>query len=779
MKRLLSAVTAAALCLTNLCLFEPLYSVHAAEEATSEWDAVLYGQYDSWQEAYYDLISYYYNQHYGEPEVLANMVRFEPFDLNGDGRPELVFSSGDYHMADVYIFTFTDGYLTLAGTLTGSWGKIGTTCGRKYIYNSDSHMGVIQTYIYQLSENQLTPVISFVNSVDAAVDSGSNYYKGYKINDNIVSAEEYNSKLDTYTVQTPQDSLSIGKKYTFSDLKGTDNGFEYQFLFDQVAISGYNNQDSNVTIPSTINGLPVTSIASFAFYDMDAIKKVSIPETVVKIQSYSFYECDSLTQVRLPSSLRFIECAFPQCDSLQSIDISADNPFYAVQDGVLFDKQRQALIQYPAGKSASVYTVPDTVTMICTSAFAGAVYLKSVTLPESVENIYEDAFFECRNLSDVYILNKECGIWDFWDDGTGETINNYAEYNNDTYYFVYFFNGTIHGYAGSTAEDYAYEHCRKFASLEGDTSPQNVNAEPWRKAYIRYLRNLSRQFDGSVGQRTNYSLIDFDQNGIPELVMADKGQNYINDQPQVFTYSDGMVTKVSEYVEDNKFGSGWWSIYSPSLYANTEYGYYYCDYESQMLFFKYNGKQFVLESILQKWDNDYRYNGYSTTKANYDQQLQKYKSVLDSGIKVNYEFYITNFEPVLNYNKPEPQLITTTAAPQTSTLPPITTTTSTVSSVTTQPITTVSTLPVTDFVRGDVNSDGEVSVDDAQLTLKAYTERMAGNDMKLTDEQFKAADVDGNGEISVEDAQWLLKYYTEKYVAGKDITWDDIFGKKT
>lgn len=83
-----------------------------------------------------------------------------------------------------------------------------------------------------------------------------------------------------------------------------------------------------------------------------------------------------------------------------------------------------------------------------------------------------------------------------------------------------------------------------------------------------------------------------------------------------------------------------------------------------------------------------------------------------------------------------------------------------------------------DILLGDVTGDGEVSVDDAQLTLKAYTERIAGNDMKLTDEQIKAADVDGNGEISVEDAQWLLKYYTEKYVAGKDITWDDIFGKK-
>ena len=83
----------------------------------------------------------------------------------------------------------------------------------------------------------------------------------------------------------------------------------------------------------------------------------------------------------------------------------------------------------------------------------------------------------------------------------------------------------------------------------------------------------------------------------------------------------------------------------------------------------------------------------------------------------------------------------------------------------------------TEAVTGDVNGDGKVSVDDAQLTLKAYTERIAGNDMKLTAEQIKAADVNSDGEISVDDAQNILKYYTEKSVAGKDITWDDILGK--
>ncbi len=75
---------------------------------------------------------------------------------------------------------------------------------------------------------------------------------------------------------------------------------------------------------------------------------------------------------------------------------------------------------------------------------------------------------------------------------------------------------------------------------------------------------------------------------------------------------------------------------------------------------------------------------------------------------------------------------------------------------------------------GDLNDDGAVSVDDAQMTLKAYTERIAGNDMKLTADQILAADVDESGELSVEDAQFILKYYTAKTVAQKDITWDDI-----
>ena len=80
-------------------------------------------------------------------------------------------------------------------------------------------------------------------------------------------------------------------------------------------------------------------------------------------------------------------------------------------------------------------------------------------------------------------------------------------------------------------------------------------------------------------------------------------------------------------------------------------------------------------------------------------------------------------------------------------------------------------------ISGDISGDGAVSIEDAQLALKAYTEKLSGKPHGLTAAQFKAADVNHDGDLTVEDAQYILIYYTEKSVAGKNITWDDLLKK--
>ena len=83
----------------------------------------------------------------------------------------------------------------------------------------------------------------------------------------------------------------------------------------------------------------------------------------------------------------------------------------------------------------------------------------------------------------------------------------------------------------------------------------------------------------------------------------------------------------------------------------------------------------------------------------------------------------------------------------------------------------------TEVTTGDVNGDGEISVEDAQLALVAYVQTMAGLDSGLTEQQTQAADVNGDKTVSVEDAQTILIYYVSNTLSGQAVTWDELLGK--
>ncbi len=79
-------------------------------------------------------------------------------------------------------------------------------------------------------------------------------------------------------------------------------------------------------------------------------------------------------------------------------------------------------------------------------------------------------------------------------------------------------------------------------------------------------------------------------------------------------------------------------------------------------------------------------------------------------------------------------------------------------------------------LQGDADSDGEITVADAQRTLDAAVHISAGNDSGLTDVQFAAADVSGDGAVTIEDAQFILTYYTRNSLSGRSLTWDQVIG---
>ena len=150
---------------------------------------------------------------------------------------------------------------------------------------------------------------------------------------------------------------------------------------------------------------------------------VTIPETVTyngttysvtSIGNYAFTDCYSLTSITIPNSVTSIGWyAFSGCSSLTSINVDVNNPNYCSIDGVLFNKDKTTLIQYPIGNTRTEYTIPNSVTSIGEGAFGDCSSLTSITIPNSVTSIGSYAFRDCSSLTSITIPNSVTSIGDY------------------------------------------------------------------------------------------------------------------------------------------------------------------------------------------------------------------------------------------------------------------------------------------------------------------------------------------------------------------------------
>ena len=167
------------------------------------------------------------------------------------------------------------------------------------------------------------------------------------------------------TVCLPLGAVSVSAA-TYRDLT-------YTFSDGEVTITDCSSSASGaLTIPSTINGYPVTTIGDYAFSDCYDLTSVTIPDSVTTIGDWAFSDCNSLTSVTIPDSVTIIgDDAFYYCNSLTSV------------------------------------TIPDSVTTIGDDAFRYCSSLTSVTIGDSVTTIGDRAFYKCTSLTDVYYNGTE------------------------------------------------------------------------------------------------------------------------------------------------------------------------------------------------------------------------------------------------------------------------------------------------------------------------------------------------------------------------------------
>ena len=147
------------------------------------------------------------------------------------------------------------------------------------------------------------------------------------------------------------------------------------------------------------------------------IRKVVIGEGVTHIGAYAFQglegpptssETDGnmVESISLPGTVTSIgESALPY-SHLREVTVTANNPVYYAEDGVLFSKTdgETELVYYPPQRTAASYQIPDGVTAISAQMETRCRYLESLTLPTSMENIKSGALRQWANLDRISVI---------------------------------------------------------------------------------------------------------------------------------------------------------------------------------------------------------------------------------------------------------------------------------------------------------------------------------------------------------------------------------------
>lgn len=185
-------------------------------------------------------------------------------------------------------------------------------------------------------------------------------------------------------------------------VEDSESRLGYRIENNEVVITSEGHCNSDLIIPSEIEGKKVTKIANSAFFSSN-IESVVVPNTVKIIEDGAFQSCKSLKTVTLPNELQSLGGgAFMSCEKLENISLGNN---ITVINNLTFAgclNLKNITIPYSvttinnncfgACSSLTEIVIPNNVTKIGKQAFASCINLKKITIPRSVTSMEKDTF---------------------------------------------------------------------------------------------------------------------------------------------------------------------------------------------------------------------------------------------------------------------------------------------------------------------------------------------------------------------------------------------------
>ncbi|MBP3313792.1 MAG: leucine-rich repeat protein [Oscillospiraceae bacterium] len=145
-------------------------------------------------------------------------------------------------------------------------------------------------------------------------------------------------------------------------------------------------------------GEGATSIGPCAFYQIETLEAVSVPQSVTNLGFGAFEKCSALKSFTMPNAKEVGTKVFWKCTSLESVTIGGT--LDRIADNFCNDCPNLKTV-----------TLSDSITTIGASAFHTCPKLSSINMPKNLQVIQSNAFAGCTSLTKVNLPQSTTQLW--------------------------------------------------------------------------------------------------------------------------------------------------------------------------------------------------------------------------------------------------------------------------------------------------------------------------------------------------------------------------------